>query len=948
MAEFLRFLVTGGIAALVNLGCRLALQPVMAFEWAVAVAYLAGMITAFLLARRYVFGASGSGIAGEYLRFAAVNVVGFCLVWLVSVGLARFAFPAIGFAWHAETVAHVIGVLSPALPSFWGHKAFTFRRGRTPALAGQTDAEPGAGAPGSGLAGLGHRLLAPVRLGLLALIACIAATIFLPLAPTMPATGLDAGWMLGMNHAVRSGIAIGTDLIFTFGPYAFIYTNLYSPGLAGLHVLAGAIIAVAFVLALAALSGRTRHPVLSSAIGVLFTLFFAQIGNPDVVYLAIPVLYLFLCCGEVGSRKTDAAALAFLALSMALLTLAKGSLGLASISVLVAGLLAAGSRRRFVRGALPVLAYAFALPAFWALAGQDVAALPAFARNSLDIISGYSDAMFLAGPAWQPALFCAAAAALLAVNRHRFGIALPSLALFLGTGAILFLAFKGGFVRQDAHAMIAAGLLAVLGFAFLLTEPARSGPWVGLAAALAAWGAITSYWMPVTPEASLRRARATIPGGIGMAIDRLRNPGLLDARYQAALARIRQAHPLLRVDGTADIYSHGQSMLLAHGVAWSPRPVIQSYSAYTARLAGLNAAHLLGPRAPDVVLFAIEPIDNRLAAMDDGASWPILLSHYEPRQIADGWVVLHRLPADRVRPLAMTPISTGHADFGQAIPLPPEPVWATLTMRPTLLGRLASLLFRAPMVEIVLRFPDGREARRRLVPGATPAGFLLAPFVASTTDFIGLGAGADHVPPGRRPEAFRLEGGELRRFIGLFWEHRFEVGLQAVALPLHAQARQLLDAPPEPAPADAPPGAMQPGARPEPVQHGAAAAAAAGACALDLVNGRPATPAALRTTGIVAFDGWGFLAGPRPHPADRLALRLTREDGAVFRAPAEPVSRPDVARYFGRAQLAEAGFHVRLDLGGMPGHYAIALELASAQGREVCRLHAEPLRVGRQ
>lgn len=128
MPEFLRFLVTGGIAALANLGSRIALQPLMPFELAVALAYLVGMTTAFLLARRFVFAPSGGGMGGEYLRFAMVNAVSFCVVWLVSVGLARIVFPAVGFTWHAETVAHVIGVLSPVALSFWGHKAFTFRR----------------------------------------------------------------------------------------------------------------------------------------------------------------------------------------------------------------------------------------------------------------------------------------------------------------------------------------------------------------------------------------------------------------------------------------------------------------------------------------------------------------------------------------------------------------------------------------------------------------------------------------------------------------------------------------------------------------------------------------------------------------------------------------------------------------------------------------------------
>jgi len=71
--QFLKFLVTGGIAALVNLLSRYALNHVMSFEAAVVAAYLLGMATAYLLARRFVFDASGRSMASEVRRFVLVT-----------------------------------------------------------------------------------------------------------------------------------------------------------------------------------------------------------------------------------------------------------------------------------------------------------------------------------------------------------------------------------------------------------------------------------------------------------------------------------------------------------------------------------------------------------------------------------------------------------------------------------------------------------------------------------------------------------------------------------------------------------------------------------------------------------------------------------------------------------------------------------------------------------
>lgn len=124
--EFASFLVTGGIAALVNLSTRIAFNLVMPFQVAVIVAYLCGMTTAYVLARRFVFEHSGRALHDEYVRFTLVNLVAVAQVWIVSVGLAEVVFPRLGFTWHSYTVAHFFGVAVPVFTSYIGHKRFSF------------------------------------------------------------------------------------------------------------------------------------------------------------------------------------------------------------------------------------------------------------------------------------------------------------------------------------------------------------------------------------------------------------------------------------------------------------------------------------------------------------------------------------------------------------------------------------------------------------------------------------------------------------------------------------------------------------------------------------------------------------------------------------------------------------------------------------------------------
>lgn len=129
--EFFRFLWTGGLAAGVNLTSRYVLNKAMSFEIAVALAYLLGMLTAYVLARQLVFAPSGRAVISELKRFTIVNVFSAVLVWSISVGLARHLFPAIGLAFHPEDIAHFVGVVTPAVLSYYGHRAYTFAKPKT-------------------------------------------------------------------------------------------------------------------------------------------------------------------------------------------------------------------------------------------------------------------------------------------------------------------------------------------------------------------------------------------------------------------------------------------------------------------------------------------------------------------------------------------------------------------------------------------------------------------------------------------------------------------------------------------------------------------------------------------------------------------------------------------------------------------------------------------------
>ena len=125
--QFYKFLLSGGIAAFANFGSRFFYSEFVNFGLAVVLAYLTGMLVAFILFRLFVFKKSIQPIKKSILYFIMVNIIALIEVYIISIGLADYIFPYIKFNFYPEAVAHAIGISVPTFVSFIGHKRFSFR-----------------------------------------------------------------------------------------------------------------------------------------------------------------------------------------------------------------------------------------------------------------------------------------------------------------------------------------------------------------------------------------------------------------------------------------------------------------------------------------------------------------------------------------------------------------------------------------------------------------------------------------------------------------------------------------------------------------------------------------------------------------------------------------------------------------------------------------------------
>jgi hypothetical protein len=209
--------------------------------------------------------------------------------------------------------------------------------------------------------------------------------------------------------------------------------------------------------------------------------------------------------------------------------------------------------------------------------------------------------------------------------------------------------------------------------------------------------------------------------------------------YDTSVRGLHEIDPLPTVEGTVDVYAFNQVVLEGHDAAYRPRPVMQSYAAYTPALAEMNAKHLREPGAADSILFDIATIDERYPSLDDGPSWPELLTRYDVRDCSGNFIELRRASAPRA--YRFDPIGEARGSLGAPIAVPSAadgPIWAQVDVRPTLFGRLTAQLFRSPYVFITVELADGSERRYRLIPSMARGGFLLSPLVDGKDAFLWL------------------------------------------------------------------------------------------------------------------------------------------------------------------------------------------------------------------
>lgn len=654
-----------------------------------------------------------------------------------------------------------------------------------------------------------------------ALFLLFAAAITIPDPLIFSQPGLDPAWIIALHKARMQGLTFGKDIVFTSGPLGFIkFPLLIDWGLWLQSVAYNSALFALFASGLYLFAKEEKIPwnkslyLVSSA--WLFTGWFVPVGglNEGTPIIAL-LMFAHLYYKRGGLRYA-----ALLGAVTGLQLFIKFSAGLSAISILamLAALLL--FRKRWRDCAEVAASTLVSVGVLAALLFGSVDGFVSYLAGSLALAGGY-DSMSSDGERWQLAVAVIAWIVYFGIIvRHYLNGETAKYPLLVLSAGMLFMAFKHGFVRHDAphvHDYFATWLM-VFSLYHLSLPPGKtphrtaalylSGAFFAILfrenymhirhdkghllhlllymMTLISLGTLSLSPLKAAIKTAAFRAAAVsalVLFGIVLYIagHKTATAHNVTAGWASLTARLisgKEINPdgennanlsghyklapetaaLLKTGGV-DFIPWDSTIADVNKLRWNPRPIFQSYTAYSEYLDGLNAGFYQSEKAPEFVLIAVKSLDERYPMFDGPATFQSLLRNYRPVVIDGENLVLKKGGGTAYE---KTPLSETETSFGGEVEVPRAEgghLFARIYLGHNLAGKMAKFVYKAPQTQISL-FSEGAYKRYRFIPSLAPGGIFLSRNVESAGDIMDVWRRA----PSARIEKIRIDAGNAAFF----------------------------------------------------------------------------------------------------------------------------------------------------------------------------------------
>ncbi len=574
---------------------------------------------------------------------------------------------------------------------------------------------------------------------------CITFLSMLRLVLQVPTVNLDPSWSNAYNYFAQLQPRFGHDVIFTYGPLAWLELNVFSVHLYWYRIIYHVLCAVysCFILyEIREISGLRAATLVAAGI------FLFGASEDIILFMQLASLFVLI----YSNRESKISQLIYVALPVFFITLTgfiKFTFWVSGI-ILILGAAAAKMTNKNIKQALMIgLLFILYTLLLWWITGQKFTDYPNYIFYSLEITRGYNEAMSVIGKTkylYLSIVLMLFLSVTLFLHSRTGKADTKSLVMWVSVFISTLLAWKHGFVRHDAHQRIFFSFIGLLpGLLWAIRTQVSEGKvnkykkgtlkFTQLVFVLFICAALIG--------AGPHRRNGSIDNFID-AVSVVLRPPMFTERLnllsrETELASAKNNLPLIKetvANRPVDIYNYQQGYVLLNQLNWTPRPIFQSYSAYTSILLHKNQESLIA-QPPDHILAANQTIDGRLPLLDDSLWIREVLHNYFPVLTESNFILFKKNP-EFIRTIEPPLYKTQEIKIGEKINIsrPAQILLSSLDIQYSFLGKMRTFIYKPPELYVKLTLEDGLVKQFRIIPEMTREPFILSPLMENNADVL--------------------------------------------------------------------------------------------------------------------------------------------------------------------------------------------------------------------
>lgn len=563
----------------------------------------------------------------------------------------------------------------------------------------------------------------------------------------------DYSWELALHEFFATKKQFGKEIIFTYGPYGFLFTKMYHPKTYWLTNLGWLFLALVFWWS----SLYIAYKLIKNKwlIFVWFlSLFFIFFDNSSldsffcsfIIFFIIFHLYIDDDLSKLNNN--------LLTIVLCLISCIKFSFFLMIVPLIVISFISDLLKKH---KPVQLILFTSTFLFLWLIAGQSLFNLPSYIKNSLQIATYYTYAM--APVAILPtieiikiSIFFILTCLTIFISVYQKEVIIKLIiSLLWSSGFIYFILIiiKAGYsCYGPVHTIFHNRTLCIIGIFYLVFYLQKQSSSytkilvvINCLLILAIHQNQLNFYHKTTIFSAISRNTSVLIENVKNLVNFKQISS--KQKYEEEMARLRNLFPLPKLTGSVDIHSYLQLTTLAHNFTYKPRPIFQSYSAYSTYLSNINLEYLRD-KSPDNIVFSSHTISNRYPTLDDSLCLPEFLTKYEIKDFSAGGVgafflILQR--SSKPKNYSFIEKKEINTNFNKVVAIPKMdlgPVWVTIEIKHSFWGKLMASIFKPSATYINITTKVGEKFKYFLPTPIAETGFLLSPLIRTPLDFTRL------------------------------------------------------------------------------------------------------------------------------------------------------------------------------------------------------------------